>query len=73
MNRFLFIPITLLLSYCTSKYYVVRHAERIDNSSNSALSSDGLKRAQDLKDTLTSRKIDLIYVSTFLRTQQTAQ
>ncbi|MEO6682188.1 MAG: histidine phosphatase family protein, partial [Ginsengibacter sp.] len=42
-------------------------------SSNSALSSDGLKRAQDLKDTLTSRKIDLIYVSTFLRTQQTAQ
>ena len=63
----------MLYSCSSTNYYVVRHAERVDNSRNSALSAAGLKRAQDLKDTLLSKKIDLIFVSTYVRTQQTAQ
>ena len=63
----------MLWSCSSTNYYVVRHAERVDNSRNSALSPAGLERAEDLKDTLISTKIDLIFVSTYLRTQQTAQ
>lgn len=75
MKRIIFLLSTIIFLYsCTStKYYVVRHAERVDNSRNSALSPAGLQRAQDLKDTLASKKIDMIFVSTYLRTQQTAQ
>ena len=75
MKRIFYLAFTLSLLYsCSStNYYVVRHAERVDNSRNSALSPAGLERAEDLKDTLLSKKIDLIYVSTYTRTQQTAQ
>ena len=75
MKRILYFTITIsLLCSCSStNYYVVRHAERVDNSKNSALSAAGLKRAEDLKDNLLSKRIDLIFVSTYLRTQQTAQ
>ena len=75
MKRILFFTfiISLLCSCSSTNYYVVRHAERVDNSRNSALSAAGLKSAEDLKDTLLSKKIDLVYVSTFIRTQQTAQ
>lgn len=75
MKKVLFFAISLfLLSSCsTSYYYVVRHAERVDNSRNSALSPAGLQRAQALKDSLFSKKVHLIFASTYVRTQQTAQ
>lgn len=75
MKRIIYLVLIVSVLYsCTStNYYVVRHAERVDNSRNSALSPAGLTRAQDLKDSLLSKKIDLIFVSTYLRTQQTAQ
>ena len=75
MKRILYVAfaLSLLCSCASTNYYVVRHAERVDNSRNSALSPAGLQRAEDLKDVLGSKKIDLIYVSTYLRTQQTAQ
>ena len=75
MERLIYFTLTILLlcSCSSTNYYVVRHAERVDNSRNSALSAAGLKRAQALKDSLLSKKIDFIFVSTYLRTQQTAQ
>lgn len=75
MKRVLYFTfiITLLWSCSSTNYYVVRHAERVDSSKDSPLSSAGLQRAQDLKDTLASTKMDLIYASTYIRTQQTAQ
>ena len=69
----LLLTVSLVWSCTSTKYYVVRHTERIDNSRNSALSPAGLLRAQALKDTLAATKIDLIYASTYIRTQQTAR
>lgn len=63
----------VLLSGCTTRYYLVRHAERQDASANSPLSVAGLARANVLRDTLLSKGIDTIFASTFQRTQQTAQ
>lgn len=73
-KRFFFIAIITLFCSCSSSYYyVVRHAERLNNSNNTPLSGAGFRRADDLREKLLSKKIDLIYVSTYLRTQQTAQ
>lgn len=52
-------------------YYIVRHAEK-DTGSNPPLSILGQKRAGDLYRKLKSKKIDLILVSQYLRTGQTA-
>lgn len=74
MKKVLFFAVSLfILSSCSSYYYVVRHAERQDNSPNSPLSAAGFNTAQALKDSLSSKKIDLVFASTFVRTQQTAQ
>ncbi len=63
----------LCLSACTSNFYLVRHAERLDDSSNSPLSEAGFERADALRDTLLGKSIDSIFASTYLRTQQTAE
>lgn len=57
---------------CTSTYYLVRHAERANNSSDSPLSNAGHQRAQALRDTLLNKSIDSIFATVYLRTQQTA-
>lgn len=73
MNKlFLFIITSSLFLSCTSHYYIVRHAERLDNSANSPLSTAGFQRADVLRDSLGGKGIDSILVTTFLRTQQTA-
>lgn len=58
---------------CTTNYYLVRHAERLDNSADTPLSPAGLTRANVLRDSLLDNSIDLIFSSTYLRTRQTAQ
>lgn len=63
----------ILCSSCVNHIYLSRHAERLDNSSNSPLSEEGSQRANTLKDTLLNKSIDLIYATPYLRTQQTAQ
>lgn len=75
MVRILYIFLLLaLFSSCTSYYYVVRHAEKTSNDCNAPLASPaGFTRADVLRDTLQSKGIDSIFVSTCLRTQQTAQ
>ena len=65
--------IALLFPACTTRYYIVRHAERLNNTPDSPLSSTGNARAVILRDTLQGKKIKHIFASTFQRTQQTAQ
>lgn len=62
------------LSSCyTSKIYIVRHAERLDQSADTPLSAEGLQRAKALADNLSKENIDSIFVSKYQRTRQTAQ
>jgi broad specificity phosphatase PhoE len=63
-----------VLSCCSTSHYVfiVRHAEKLDNTPYSVLSPDGHKRAAVLRDQLQDKKIDLIFATPFKRTQETA-
>ena len=72
---FLGIACLCILSSCSyTYYYVVRHAEKTLNDCNAPLKSpEGFNRANALRDTLLHKGIDSIFVSTCLRTQQTAQ
>ena len=63
----------LCAASCTTKYYLVRHAERLNNTNESPLSAAGHARAGILRDTLADKNISQIFASTFVRTQQTAQ
>lgn len=64
----------LALTSCSSTdYYVVRHAERANNSDDSPLATPaGFTRAAALRDRLADKSIDFIFVSDKRRTQQTA-
>jgi broad specificity phosphatase PhoE len=65
-----------LLSSCYNTFYVVRHAEKQlipANNPDPVLTSVGQQRAKDLFGYIGKKKLDCIYVSTFLRTQQTAE
>ena len=53
--------------------YLVRHAEKIDESRDPALSLQGQKRAINLALHLRDAEIKKIYVSEFQRTQKTAE
>ena len=51
--------------------YIVRHAEKADNSADPSLSADGLTRAKELIHVLADETIEAVFVTRFLRTQQT--
>lgn len=71
---FIIIALVTAFSSCTTHYYVVRHANRLNNTDDSPISQDlGVPRAQALRDSLLSKGIDSIFASNFLRTQQTAE
>ncbi len=53
--------------------YLVRHAEKVDESRDPVLSLPGQKRAIDLALHLRDAEIKKIYVSEFQRTQKTAE
>jgi broad specificity phosphatase PhoE len=63
----------LLIISCSNNHYcyVVRHAEKLDNTPYSVLSPKGHERAAKLKDILLSKKIDMVFATTFRRTQET--
>jgi 2,3-bisphosphoglycerate-dependent phosphoglycerate mutase len=68
-----FLLIICLMSSCTTKYYIVRHAEKkLNDGTDPALTDEGFQRAQDLNNYFGTKKPDEIFVSTALRTQQTA-
>ncbi len=53
--------------------FLVRHAERLDNSNDSPLSAEGRARANRLAQMLRDARITAIYTTEFQRTAQTAQ
>lgn len=63
----------IALSSCQSTFYIVRHAEKVDNSADAALSPAGQARAVTLRDTLLTKKILKIYSTNFNRTRSTAK
>jgi len=63
----------LVFGSCTTRYYLVRHAEKLNSTADSPLSQTGHARAAILRDTLADKNISEIFASTFVRTQQTAQ
>lgn len=52
---------------------LVRHAEKVDNSSDPDLSEDGYERAAKLAEILQHVKFDAVYSTDFIRTRETAK
>lgn len=52
--------------------YIVRHAEKVDNSKDPQLSEKGQKRALDLASHLRDAAVQAIFVTEYQRTQKTA-
>lgn len=52
--------------------YIVRHAEKLDSSADSPLSQEDVERAKELAHVLQDAGLTTIFVSSRLRTQQTA-
>lgn len=72
--------LSILLTACGRKYYIVRHAEKAQESTGSTmhtagnppLSGAGEQRAKDLAERLKQEKIQQIYSTNTTRTKQTA-
>ncbi|MEO6069396.1 MAG: histidine phosphatase family protein [Chitinophagaceae bacterium] len=76
MNKmFLLVALSFLFSCTTTKYYIVRHAEKepaTTMSSDVLLTPYGKQRAIALKDQLKGKKISHIYSTNLARTRETA-
>ena len=59
-------------SFGQSTLFIVRHAEKADDSKDAELSEAGRARAEALANMLRDSKISVIYTTEFKRTQQTA-
>jgi len=57
----------------TTVIYLVRHAEKMDNSNDAALSSEGRKRAELLSEVLKDAEITHIHSTDFQRTRDTVE
>lgn len=68
----LLLTLAAMLSSCTTTFYLVRHAEKANSTPDTPLSAAGHARAEALRDTLISKNIGQIFVTNYLRTQQTA-
>jgi len=76
MKTTILIAFAVMLFFCscsTAKFYIVRHAEKLDESADPPLSKDGFRRAVTLMDTLDDKHIGKIYISNRRRTAQTAK
>lgn len=74
MKKLIIVIFSIILIGCgTSNYYLVRHAEKIDNSSDPDLSLAGKNRADALRDSLVDNNIYQIYATQYKRTQQTVK
>lgn len=76
MKFYQILPTLLLavfLTGCTSHFYLVRHAEKVDESADPPLSEAGEARANALKDRLLGSGVDSIFATPYQRTQLTVQ
>jgi len=70
---FLIIALTIFITSCSKKIYVVRHAEKAAQpASNPELSADGTQRAIALREALKNKNIKGIYSTNTTRTLNTA-
>jgi 2,3-bisphosphoglycerate-dependent phosphoglycerate mutase len=71
----LFIAAIFITSCTTTKFFVVRHAEKETNTMTSdvPLSEMGRERALALKEILKNEKIGTVYSTNFIRSKSTAQ
>lgn len=75
--RLLFRPCLLsgllyfLCSCTTATFYIVRHADRANDTDTTSLSAVGLARADHLAQLLTNKPLDSIYATPYTRTRQT--
>jgi 2,3-bisphosphoglycerate-dependent phosphoglycerate mutase len=53
---------------CTQTFYIVRHAEKADNSEDPELSGIGRERAIRLEALMADKKLDTVFTSTYKRT-----
>ena len=76
MKKILYVFVFMLLSlgaFCqATTIYLIRHAEKVDNSKNPDLSKVGLERAEHWKTILSQVPLKAVYSTDFLRTVQTA-
>ena len=68
-----FLLLVVFLTGCTSHFYLVRHAEKVDESADPSLSQVGEARANALKNRLLDAGIDSIFATPYQRTQLTVQ
>jgi phosphohistidine phosphatase SixA len=66
------VGLALPSSFSQSTVFIVRHAEKVDDSKDAELSETGRARAETLANMLRDAKIGAIYATEFKRTQQTA-
>jgi len=74
---FLFVILLIVMAYFSwfspmTTVLLVRHAERLNSSDTTSLSEAGLARANTLAHVVGSSNIDHIFVTQYIRTQQTA-
>ena len=77
MKKFLVLLALLFLNISFGQqnittYYLIRHAEKVDNSQNPDLSETGLKRANQWNTIFSEISFDEIYSTDYKRTIQTA-
>lgn len=69
--------IVFIFCSCSHTYFIVRHAEKATAAPNMTsdvpLTEEGKKRAEALKDILSSKKIRYIFSTNTIRTKSTAQ
>ncbi|MCC5612666.1 histidine phosphatase family protein [Nostoc sp. CHAB 5834] len=71
---FLSLSLAVTLTACsTTTVYLVRHAEKVDETDSTDLNPSGRQRALALADTLANRGIDSIFTTPYRRTRQTAE
>jgi 2,3-bisphosphoglycerate-dependent phosphoglycerate mutase len=73
-NSAILVVLGLALGSCSTSFYVVRHAEKMQtNTSDPALTDEGEDRAVRLAKILVNKNIQEIYSTNYIRTMFTAQ
>lgn len=73
LSKFYLVLLAVSLAGCTSQFYLVRHAEKLDESADAPLSQAGTNRAIALKGRLIGVGIDSLFATPYQRTQSTVK
>ena len=71
MNYLKLLSFILILSSCTQTFYIVRHAEKADNSNDPELSQAGRNRAVRLEQYMADKNLDTVFTSDTKRSKLT--